>query len=217
MPKNFNSKTVADRVAAPLDLTLLSAVAAAEDATARLDERLHKSPLRDGFLARGHFAALALRSGFPANSSISRTSSSMTPRWTCARPPMSSLAPTPRYAPAAASPLLPGTVPAERRRLPEEGEPRAEEGPDPPIDEDDPLAADLAALDAAVARSTKLLRESPAAAPGRELVYAEDFREEARLATRRREVKATDGLAPTLAAAVALDAWRAIELLERQS
>ena len=56
MPENFNSKTVADRVAARLDLTLLSAVAAAEDATARLDERLHKSPLRDGFLARGHFA-----------------------------------------------------------------------------------------------------------------------------------------------------------------
>ena len=54
MPKNFNSKTVADRVAARLDLTLLSAVAAAEDATALLDERLHKSPLRDGFLAGGH-------------------------------------------------------------------------------------------------------------------------------------------------------------------
>ena len=51
MPKNFNSKTVADRVAARLDLTLLSAVAAGEDATAFFDERLHKSPLRDGFLA----------------------------------------------------------------------------------------------------------------------------------------------------------------------
>ncbi len=102
--------------------------------------------------------------------------------------------------------------------LPETGEPRAEEeGPDPPIDEDDPLAADLAALDAAVARSTKLLRESPAAAPGRELVYAEDFREEARLAAWRREVEATEGLAPTLAAAAALEAWRAIDPLERQS
>ena len=51
MPKSFNSKTVADRVAARLDLTLLSAVAVAEDAAAFLDERLHKSPLCDGFLA----------------------------------------------------------------------------------------------------------------------------------------------------------------------
>ncbi len=51
MPKSFNSKTVADRVAARLDLTLLSAVGAGEHAAAFLDERLHKSPLRDGFLA----------------------------------------------------------------------------------------------------------------------------------------------------------------------
>ena len=82
--KSFNSKTVADRVAARLDLTLLSAVAAAEDAAAFLDERLHKSTLRDGFLA------------LFGNSSIPRTSSSMTPRWTCARPPMNSPAPTRR-------------------------------------------------------------------------------------------------------------------------
>jgi len=39
LPENFNSKTVADRVAARLDLTLLSAVPAAEDATARLGTR----------------------------------------------------------------------------------------------------------------------------------------------------------------------------------
>ena len=42
---------MADRVAARLDLTLLSAVGAGEHVAAFLDERLHKSPLRDGFLA----------------------------------------------------------------------------------------------------------------------------------------------------------------------
>jgi len=36
LPENFNSKTVADRVAARLDLTFLSAVATAEDTTARV-------------------------------------------------------------------------------------------------------------------------------------------------------------------------------------
>ena len=36
LPENFNSKTVANRVAARLELTLLSAVAAAEDAAARV-------------------------------------------------------------------------------------------------------------------------------------------------------------------------------------
>jgi len=81
---------VADRVAARLDPTLLSAVAT-EDAAARLDERLDKSPLREGVLARGHFADACFAL---ASSSISTTSSSMMPRWICARPPMS--APTRR-------------------------------------------------------------------------------------------------------------------------
>ena len=35
---------------------LLMAVAEAEDALARLDERLRASPIHDGFRARAHFA-----------------------------------------------------------------------------------------------------------------------------------------------------------------
>ena len=52
-----------------LDWAALAApLARAEDAIARLDERLNKSPLRDGFLARSHFIdaanALRLEGGF---------------------------------------------------------------------------------------------------------------------------------------------------------
>ncbi|TIX44526.1 MAG: hypothetical protein E5V36_09530, partial [Mesorhizobium sp.] len=39
--------------------TLLGPLARAEDLLARLDERVHKSPVRDGFVERSHFADAA--------------------------------------------------------------------------------------------------------------------------------------------------------------
>ena len=39
----------------PVGAGLLAAVGAAEDALARLDERLRASPLRQGWIARAHF------------------------------------------------------------------------------------------------------------------------------------------------------------------
>jgi hypothetical protein len=48
-------KTSETAAAAMRGAKLLVAVAEAEDALARLDERLRASPIRDGFCARAHF------------------------------------------------------------------------------------------------------------------------------------------------------------------
>ena len=67
---------------------LLVVVAEAEDALARLDERLRASPIRDGFFARAHFSRRLRRaSGSPASSSTWKTLFSTIPRWICARRP----------------------------------------------------------------------------------------------------------------------------------
>jgi hypothetical protein len=46
---------LAEIIAAGLDIGLVTAVVAAEDALARLDERLRSSPVRAGWIARTHF------------------------------------------------------------------------------------------------------------------------------------------------------------------
>ena len=70
------------------------------------------------------------------------------------------------------------------------------------------------------------MREAPGAAspsiqaatdPARALIYDEDFDEAGRLADWRREVESTRELPPTLAAAIAQEAWRDTEPLEHQN
>jgi hypothetical protein len=86
-----------------------------------------------------------------------------------------------------------------------------------PIRDDDPLGEEFAAIDAAIKRSSLVLREGAGACPGSELIYDEDFNEPARIADWRRELRATEELPPTLAAAIAYEAWRDIEPLEHQN
>jgi hypothetical protein len=62
-------------------------LARAEDSLARLDERLAKSPIRAGFVARTHFTDAA--AGSTVSWSTSTTSCSTTPTWTSAPRPMS--------------------------------------------------------------------------------------------------------------------------------
>ncbi|MBM3651902.1 MAG: DUF1612 domain-containing protein, partial [Alphaproteobacteria bacterium] len=74
--------------------------------------------------------------------------------------------------------------------------------------------------DAAIARAAKVLRDGvnadPQSDPGRALIYDEEFDEKARFAGWRREIEATDPLPATLAAAIGLEAWRAIAPLEHR-
>ena len=107
------------------------------------------------------------------------------------------------------------------------GETAAQEQPAAFADADvNPVGEEFAAIDAAIERSSRLLQEAPAAAPpsiqaatdlARSLIHDEDFAEAGRLADWRREVEATRALPPTLAAALAHEAWRAVEPLEHQN
>ena len=95
-----------------------------------------------------------------------------------------------------------------------------------PASDDDALAAELSAIDAAIRRSSKLLAEGANASPsilrprdddpGRALIYDPDHDEQAIFAQWRNQVEAAAALPPTLAAAFALEAWRELSPAEHE-
>ncbi|MBB3659947.1 hypothetical protein FHX15_005216 [Rhizobium sp. BK650] len=225
--------------------TLLPAIAAAEDALARLDERVARSPVGRGFAERNHFfdAAGALwvagelvhvedlvlhdahmDSRAPSHEltiahsvlRIRRRIETADPAW-----PL--------------SPVGLGLLTANA--LKEEG--RAQEGANlAPMerdgdarDDDAPLAAEIAELDALLARSQRLLDRHAgklvADEPSTEatarydddplgLFSDDEWNEEERLQEWRGLIPLADQLPPSLAAALLFDAWERIEPLRRQ-
>lgn len=225
---------------------LLPAIAAAEDAVARLDERVLRSPVGEGFAERSHFfdAAGALwvagelvhvedlvlhdahmDSRAPSHEltiahSVLRTRRRIwtgEPSWALGASGLATLTAT----------LGEGEGSAQETKRPDAEIETGEDGED----KDAPLAAELAEIDALLARSQKLLdihtgkapADEPAAAPATRrnddplgLLGDDEWDEEQRLAEWRSVLPLAEALPPVLGAAILFEAWERIEPLRRQ-
>ena len=210
--------------------------AAAEDALARLDERLRTSPIRDGWIARTHFsdaaAALWIEGELvhledlvlhDAGMDVRAPTHELTRAHAILRTRRRIAGAAPNWA------MSPAGLDALRGRSGEGGPPEwediepggdEEEDFEPSIEADEGFAELIAAVDSASLRIDRTLAgdslPTPPASRERDpLVYDLDWDEDARLAEWREIVDRTRELPPTLAAALAHDAWNAIEPLQR--
>jgi hypothetical protein len=220
-------------------------LAAAEDRLARLDERLAKSPIRDGWISRTHFADAAACLWLEgelvhlddlvlhdAHMDIRAPTHELTRAHAVLRTRRRVADAKPDWALSEAG--LAGLRGRAGHGDREEGKGNRKEGEGRVVGEDedgdhdaadldaplgvtetDPqLAAAVAAVDAANARAERMLAGGSRPRERDPLVYDPEWDEDGRLDHWRAIVEQTRGLPPTLAAAIAADAWHAIEPLE---
>ena len=219
--------------------TLAGPLAIAEDTLARLDERLAKSPIRDGWIARTHFSDATASLWFDgelahledlvlhdARMDIRTPTHELIRAHSIlrARRRIANAEPGWALTPAGLNTLR------DREQAPppsiEKGRAVARE-PDDEIDFDhddteddhdgdgDALLEELAAIDAALARSKHVFQTEPLQRVERDpIVYDLDWDEDERLAEWRAVIDQTKSLPPVLAAALVMQAWDAIEPLQ---
>jgi len=214
---------------------ILGVLAAAEDALARLDERIRSSPIADGFVARTHFqdacASLWLAGELvsledlvlhDARMDIHSPTHALTRAQAVLRTRRRIAGAAPEWA------LSPDGLKALRgdRDVGMGGAKRGGEGNDqggddvPGLPDDDgPLAGELAAIDRALECSTRLLAGG-ATRPEllrNPLIYDPDVEEGERLEAWQRAAAAAQSEPPLLAAALLWDDWETNPPLERQA
>ena len=227
---------------------LAGPLAAAEDSLARLDERLAKSPIRDGWVARTHYtdaAACLWLDGelvhledlvlHDAHMDIRAPTHELTRAHAVLRTRRRIALAKPDWALSAT-----GLAGLRGRGGPggggegvrkegkgshvgeDDGGDQDEADPDETlgvIETDPHLAAAVAAVDAAIAKTDRMLAGEPSGQTRRPaerdpLLYDPGWDEDARLADWRAVVEQTRGVPPTLAAAITADAWDRIEPLQ---
>ncbi|WP_104667486.1 RHE_PE00001 family protein [Ensifer adhaerens] len=239
----------------PYHPTLIPLMISAEDALARLDERTNRHVVEDGYRERGHFfdAAAALWVAgelvhvedlvlHDAHMDARTPTHELTiahsvlkarrriwlaePGWALS---VQGLAALRGEQSATADPV--DVPPPQKRQIADS----PDREPERALEDDgdsNPMAAEFAAIDAAIARSQRLLdahdqdtlevAERMALATAREpegqlgLLFDEDWDEDARLDDWRQMLSAADQLPPCLGAALLFDAWDRKEPLRRQ-
>ncbi|MEP9373832.1 RHE_PE00001 family protein [Mesorhizobium sp. KR1-2] len=211
---------------------LIAPVARTTEVLVRLDERLARSPVREGFLERAHFhdaaAALWLEGELvhledlvlhDAHMDIRSPTHELTRAHAVLRARRQILSHPPDWALGREGlRRLTGRVgTGAQDDQKEEG--AAADVKDGEEAEDDPLAEEFAAIDAVLERSKKILygvdaRPSPTPAERPSLVYDLDWDEDARLGQWQDLADGTRDLPIALRAAVLLDAWYDIEVLQ---
>jgi Protein of unknown function (DUF1612)/HTH DNA binding domain len=215
----------------PLPRALWGALAEAEDALARLDERLNKSPICAGFIGRTHFAdacaSLWLEGKLVSIEDLVLHDARMDIRSPTHELTLAQGVLRARRQIAAAAALGWALSPEGLRALRggqslagEEEEGRADDGEDeePEGLGAGPLAGELAALDHALARSDKVLAGGNLLAkPRRDSFLYDSDGEEERLEAWRSAALASSSDPPCLSAALLWDAWEQNPPLARKT
>lgn len=218
--------------------TLLPAIGRAEDQLARLDEQVRRSPVREGFVERGHFfdAAASLWVGgelvhvedlvlHDERMDVRAPTHELTIAHRILRARRRIAGAKPGWAVSDAGiGALTGYDEQESEAVEEDGSASVDAVADLDLlDGDDPLAQELANVDALLEQSQRLIeRVSTGKGGGRsELVVGDlvvrdsDWDEADRLTQWKRVLQEVPDLPPTLGAAVIWDAWESLEPMQR--